>query len=84
MFLFCPVDNFSLCDKCPVIHIKTLYSLSNFSNEPPGNFNILAKVSNIQKMLLFQRHTVIKEVKFSNYHFDPAIHPVSTVRPYFM
>ena len=42
------------------------YTLGKSSSRSPGNFNILAKLSNIQKLLLFQRNALYIRSIFSN------------------
>ena len=47
-------DHNSCCGGCKTSP-RNLYTLGKSSNRSPGNFNILAKISNIQKIPIFQR-----------------------------
>ena len=63
-----------------IIALKIVCTLRKSSNRSPGNFNISAKLSNIQTMILFQRKVLYTRSKFSNYYCDPPIYPVSTAK----
>ena len=47
------------------------------SNRSPGNLNILAKISNIQKIPIFQRKVYYIRRDLSIFHFDRPIYSVS-------
>ena len=60
-----------------VIYILSQYTGGKSSNRSPGNFNILVKISNIQKIPIFQRKVYYIRADFSNFHFDRPIYSVS-------
>ena len=64
----------------PCFRFYLSYNLGKSSNRSPENFSISAKLSNIQKMLLFQRKVLYTRSKFSNDHCDPSIYPDSTAK----
>ena len=53
------------------------YTLGKSSNRSPENFNILAKIRNIQKIPIFQRQVYYTRGVLSNFHFDRSIYSVS-------
>ena len=53
------------------------FTLSKSSNRSPGNFSILAKISNIQKITLFRRKVYYIRSDLSNFHFDRAVYSLS-------
>ena len=56
-------------------HKAILNTLGKSSNRSPENFNILAKISNVQKIPIFQRKYIILSV-LSKIHFDRSLFSV--------
>ena len=78
-----PVD----CNATPIsvscFHLTnnlTTYTLGKSSNRSARNFNILTKLSNIQKFPLFQTKVIYFRRDLSKYHFDRSIFCVSMAK----
>ena len=55
-------------------------ALGKSSNRSLGNFNILGKINDIQKIPLFQIKVFHIRGGLSNFHFDRSIYSVSITR----
>ena len=66
--------------ECSDYFSHVVFTLGKSSNRSPGNFIILANLSDIQKLFLFQRTVLYIRSNFSNYHCDPSINPVSEAK----